>query len=375
MNKVLFAFLSILFCLNLNASAYCKHLLTANRDALKDTSLAKNFLIEASKLGNSGQHQLALFKLDTAELFLGEVLSYFDSLLYAKICQVKGDTYTRIQNLGEAMMLQEKALKIRTHISRPIKRDIAESWYSISNIYLQSRKIDEAKNSFNKAINYYYESDELDSVKIANCWLGLGRVLRQQDSFYTAKVHFKKGSEFLNAKNSNAHWSRVSLNFSYAECCIFSGDMLLADTLLMEAQLILSKFEERQWILEAQIFSCKALLESQRCNYDLAIKYSLEGLNIYKTLIPPNSPLMVPFYVSLGALYFIKDDSPKAKEYLEKGIELSGNSTQPNDLIAKAQCTINLAGLFAERQEHEKAIAAIQQALTYLSTLNMLNTN
>ena len=282
-----------------------------------------------------------------AELQLAEKLS--DSANIALAYSDIGNTYTRVNNLKEALNFHLKAYTLRNQLG--LKAKAAGSISNISVIYKQLGNYKEALAYMHRSLKIYESAG--DEAKQALVLGNIGNVYLDYKKPESAKESFLKTIALVNKDKpsstlANAYSGMMQYYFQLNK---FTEALQYAN----KAETTLKQLNIKSDL--ATLYNSIGQIYYEKSNYPLAMKYYQNSLTFRESM---NDQLgIASCYKNIGACYAKLKTYPKAEEYLNKSISIF-KQLDAKDYLREAYQI--LGTVFEEKQDYISSLKFFKES-------------
>ncbi|SFD45987.1 Tetratricopeptide repeat-containing protein [Lentibacillus persicus] len=149
----------------------------------------------------------------------------------------------------------------------------------------------------------------------------------------------------------------------------FMCDFKLARRILSSAVKEMEESGEMDRIKLARGYLVLAEAEENLEKYVRAIKYFKKGLTYFQDNEAPDQYMILYLHFKIGMMYSMKNEADESLHYLNKVIELAGDSNEE----LKINSLVTIAKTFGSKNENEKAYPYLQEALGLLEGSSLEN--
>lgn len=245
-----------------------------------------------------------------AELQLAEILK--DSAAIALAYSDIGNTYTRVNNLKEALSYHLKSYALRDKLG--LKAKAAGSISNIAIIYKQLGNYKEALAYMYRSLKIY--EDAGDEQKQATILGNIANVYLNYDKYKDAKENYKKVIGFAKKNNSKALFAS-----GYSGLMKYYYQLKEYDGALKYGLLTANYLKDLD--IKADLAGAENTIGQiyyQKANYSLAMKYYNRSLEF--RVFMKDKLGIASCYKNIGACYAELKDFAKAEKYLNESIML-----------------------------------------------------
>jgi tetratricopeptide (TPR) repeat protein len=120
---------------------------------------------------------------------------------------------------------------------------------------------------------------------------------------------------------------------------------------------------------KATYYNNLGYIKDHQGDYEKAIEYYEQGLEINEKTLSPDDPSLATSYNNIGSVYRNMGEYSKALSFYEKALEISQKTLSPNHPLLPASYN-NIAGVYHHMGEYSKALSFYEKALEiYQKTL------
>ncbi|CAF3531226.1 unnamed protein product [Adineta steineri] len=109
-------------------------------------------------------------------------------------------------------------------------------------------------------------------------------------------------------------------------------------------------------------YGCLGFIKNDQGDYEKAIWYDLQGLEIYQKTLPSNHSHLATSYSNIGLVHFNMGECSEALSYYEKGLEIR-QKTLPSNHPYLATSYSNIGSVYAQLGEYSKALSSHEKAV------------
>ncbi len=248
-----------------------------------------------------------------------------------------------------------EALEIRLDILGPKHPDIAQSYQTLGNIFLQQKDSIRAKKYFKKALTIIQAQGQPKTLQSANILQSIGigyRILKQYEK---AEKLVGGALDIYNLLYDKAHTNIAISIKSLADVHRDKTEFSTANQLYEKSMKVLSEAVGKEHPLRRPVLQSWANMHSDMGNHDLAEPMLREVLMLLESVLHEDHPRIAHARKHLGTCLMALTQYDEAEKLLLQSLETYSKNSGDHNYKAQENTLESLVNLYTKIEQRDKA--------------------
>ncbi len=242
----------------------------------------------------------------------------------------------------------------------------AVSYFKQANSFKQKFDFDNAELNFSEAAELFRKSHYIGNY--IQCRYSIADIYIQTNKFKEAETILNEIKSLAVKKYGEENKFLMNIYLGQGLVNAYKGKTDLAIILYNKAASLNDKYNKPNSFLKSNISNALGNAYSDKGNYKKALEYYVNDLNIKKSIVGENHPMLAVTYNNIANVYQANGDAKSALEYIDKAINLSVSAYGKNN-PETAKYYSSKGSIYAENAEYDLALEYFNTALSIDKTI------